>query len=105
MLDAMIGGSVLFGFGYVALMFAGFFVRTVAPDLAQVEAIDFEALTDDTAFGFGKEVVESDLPAFPGDVEMTAETAVDLGAEFAAVAAYWQCGLRKVQLMEAALAA
>jgi hypothetical protein len=70
-------------------------------------------LIDEEPWEYGEDPsLDEDLPAFPGDVEVTAEPdAVDLGAEFAAVSAYWQCGLRAVQLsvdevalVEAALA-
>ena len=138
MLDAIIEGSIVFGFGYVITMFAGFFVRTVAPapkcdglsevagkDLVQqstaippaMEYVDIfadEDLIDDAAWEYGEDPSpDEELPAFPGDVTETAdEDAIDLGAEFAAVAAYWTCGLRTVQLsvdevalVEAALAA
>ena len=104
MLDTIISGSILFGFGYVALMFAGFFVRTVAPapkqvglsevageDLLQqsmtippvMEYVDIFAdddLIDEEPWEYGEDPsLAEELPAFPGDVEMTAEPdAVDL---------------------------
>jgi hypothetical protein len=75
--------------------------------LAASPDISADDLVDEEPWEYGEE-----LPAFPGDVEVTAEPdAIDLGAEFAAVSAYWQCGLRTVQLsvdevalVEAALA-
>ena len=98
MLDAIIGGSILFGFGYVVLMFAGFFFRTVAPtpkqdglsevageDLLQqsmaippvMEYVDIFAdddLIDEEPWEYGEDPsLAEELPAFPGDVEMTAE--------------------------------
>ena len=98
MLDTIISGSILFGFGYVALMFAGFFVRTVAPvpkqvglsevageDLLQqsmtippvMEYVDIFAdddLIDEESWEYGEDPsLAEELPAFPGDVEMTAE--------------------------------
>jgi len=69
-------------------------------------------LVDEEPWEYGEDPsLDEELPAFPGDVTETAEPAVDLGAEFAAVSAYWGCGLRTVQLsaedvalVEAALA-
>lgn len=72
LIDALIQGSVLFGIGYVGLMFAGFFVRTVRPAVEQVDRLSEIA---------GEDLLQQSeaIPAFPGDVTVTAEPdAIDL---------------------------
>jgi hypothetical protein len=62
----------------------------IPPVMEYVDIFADDDLVDDEPWEYGEDPsIEEELPALPGDVEVTADVdAVDLGAEFAAVAAY-----------------
>ena len=103
LIDILLEGSVILGCGYIATMFVGFFIRTVRPAVEQVdglseiagedllqqaetippvmEPVDIFADDEDVEFQFAEydDPVDEALPAFSGDVTVTAEPdAVDL---------------------------
>ena len=104
LIDILLEGSVILGCGYVVTMFVGFFIRTVRPAVVQadglseiagedllqqaeaippvMEPVDVFADDEEVEFQFAEydDPVDADLPAFPGDVTVTADPdAVDLG--------------------------